>query len=126
MRLFKSQHLDLEAIIGNDDKINSFINMIHFKYVFIIGDPADFNKGQFSQLLKSILDKDMKPFSLFMQKLSTEIAETEYPHLCIKSDEKKKLALYPNIVVKCKDIGLETKKQNFQVMLCPSMKIKGE
>lgn len=59
------------------------------------------------------MDKEMKPFSLFLHRINIEILEAEYPHLCLKGEVKKKLTLYPNIIVKCKDIGQERQKQSF-------------
>jgi hypothetical protein len=39
--------------------------------------------------------------------MKPEIVKIEFPHLAIIENEKKKLALYPGIIVKCKDIGVE-------------------
>ena len=41
----------------------------------------------------------------------------EYNHLCITGDMKKKLKLYPNIVVMPKDIESNNKLTNFQILL---------
>ena len=55
----------------------------------------------------------MKPFTIFFHRINLQIIEAEYPHLFIKGNEKKKLTLYPNIILKCKDIGMEKKKNYF-------------
>lgn len=67
----------------------------------------------------------MKPFALFFHRLKLEMTELEYPHLLIKNDEKKKLALYPGIILKCKDLGLEKIKKRFQLLLGLSQWVKG-
>jgi hypothetical protein len=72
--------------------------------VFLIGDALDFEKASVRQLLQIVIDKEMKPFTLFLHRLQKEILEIEYPMLCLKGKEKKKLTLYPNLIVKCKDI----------------------
>jgi len=48
-----------------------------------------------------------------MHRFKKEILEYEFPYLMLKQVEKKKLDLYPNIILKCKDIGLEKTKQKF-------------
>jgi hypothetical protein len=46
-KIFKSLHLDINKIIDNDEQIALFKTMIHFKYVFLIGESEDFNKVEF-------------------------------------------------------------------------------
>lgn len=67
----------------------------------------------------------MKPFSLFLHKFNQDILELEYPHLLITNLERKKLTLYPGIIIKCKDIGYHESKTRFQLLLGPSKLIKG-
>ena len=66
----------------------------------------------------------MKPFSIWLHRIKTDLLEIEYPHLAIHNGEKKKLALYPGIIVKCKDIKQEKSKTKFQICLGPSLKVK--
>ena len=88
--------------------------MIHFKHVFLVGNVAtDFESNDFIKLAQGILSEEMKPFSLFLHRFKPELLHTEYPHLSIKNNEKKKLTLYPQIIVKSKDLGLEKSKQRF-------------
>ena len=49
--------------------------------------------------------------------MNTSILELEYPHLMVRSSEKKRLKLYPNIIVKCKDLGIQKKKDLFAILL---------
>ena len=49
--------------------------------------------------------------------MNTSILELEYPHLMVRGSEKKKLKLYPNIIVKCKDLGIQKKKDLFAILL---------
>lgn len=58
-----------------------------------------------------IIDKEMKPFSLYLHRINVEILKVEYKHICVEGVEKKKLTMYPNIIVKCKDIGQEKNKE---------------
>lgn len=97
----------------SEEKLAAFKQLIHFKYLFLIGDLNDFESSSFSLLLQELLRRDMRPFNLFLHRFNGEIAEVDFPHLCIKGEERKKLALYPNIVIKCKDIAMERKKQTF-------------
>ena len=59
----------------------------------------------------------MKPFSLYFHRLKIDLLEVEYPHLLLKGQEKKKLTLYPVVILKCKDIGLEKSKSKFQLLM---------
>ena len=68
----------------------------------------------------------MKPFSLFLHWMKPEIVKIEFPHLAIIENEKKKLALYPGIIVKCKDIGVEKNKSRFQILLGQLTMIKNQ
>ena len=58
--------------------------MIHFKYVIIVGSSIDFNSDSFHKFLTIILEKDMKPFALFLHKYNGDVLQYEYPHLSIK------------------------------------------
>jgi hypothetical protein len=42
-----------------------------------------------------------------MHRFKKDILELEFPFLMLKKEQKKKLGLYPEILLKCKDIGLE-------------------
>ena len=42
---------------------------------------------------------------MFLYKFNEDILKIEYPYLCTSKDEKKFLALYPNIMLKVKDLG---------------------
>ena len=68
----------------------------------------------------------MKPFSIFLHRFKPEIVHIEYPHLCIRNNEKRKLTLYPQIIVKSKDLGLEQDKQRFQILMGQSRQIKNQ
>ena len=46
-----------------------------------------------------------KPFQMFMYKFNEDILKIEYPYLHLEGDNKKFLALYPNILLKCKDLN---------------------
>ena len=49
-----------------------------------------------------------------LYKYNGEILSAEYPYLTLEGDVKKALALYPNIVLKNKDLGeIAEKNQNF-------------
>ncbi len=55
----------------------------------------------------------MKPLCLYFHRFKLDIIEVEYPHLLLKNEEKVKLPLYPSIILKCKDSGLEKAKGRF-------------
>ena len=55
----------------------------------------------------------MKPFSLYLHRLKVDLGVKEYPHMFIVGNESKKLPLYPQILIKCKDIGVEKNKTKF-------------
>ena len=77
------------------------------KYLFIIGHPEDFDCHNFRKFLQTILDMDgKKPFQMFLYKINAELLKIEYPYLCLEGPTRKYLALYPNILLKCIDIGL--------------------
>ena len=106
LHLFKAQPLSLvKADLG------AIKALVHFKQVFLVGDMAtDFESEDFFQLAKGMISEEMRPFSLFLHRFKPELVHTEYPHLCIRDNEKKKLTLYPQIIVKSKDLGLESSK----------------
>jgi hypothetical protein len=106
LHLFKAQHMSLvKADLG------ALKSLVHFKHVFLVGDMAtDFESEDFIKLAQGILSEEMRPFSLFLHRFKPELVHTEYPHLCIRGNEKKKLTLYPQIIVKSKDLGLESSK----------------
>jgi len=77
------------------------------KYLFIIGDPNDFDSEPFRQFLRIILESDVKkPFKMFLYKFNQSILETEFPYLWLQGTTKKGLGLYPNFIMKCIDLKL--------------------
>ncbi len=68
----------------------------------------------------------MKPFSLFLHRIKPELVAREYPMLAIYKNEKKKLTLYPMVMIKCKDVGIEKSKSRFQVLMGLSMLQRGD
>jgi len=42
---------------------------------------------------------------MFLYKFNLDILSIEYPYLHLQGEQKKFLALYPNILLKCKDLG---------------------
>ena len=58
-----------------------------------------------------------KPFQMFLYKFNAEILQVEYPYLYLEGDKKKALALYPNIILKCVDLGLQNHKKNFSLCI---------
>lgn len=95
------------------------------KYIFIIANHDDFDTEEFREFLSLLIDLPTgKPFSLFLYKYNSEILNIEFPYLCIKGDKKKALALYPNILLKCIDLGISDKKENFQMSMGPNFLIK--
>ena len=104
-RIFKSKLFDVNKNIDTQEAIAELKLKIHFKHVFIIGDDEDFENASFKKLLNVILEQEMKPFSLYFHRFKIDLLEVEYPHLLLKGEEKKKLTLYPLVVLKCKDIG---------------------
>ena len=122
LHLFKAQPISL---IKAD--LEALKTLVHFKHVFLVGDMAtDFESENFIKFAQGILSEEMRPFSLFLHRFKPELVHTEYPHLCIRGNQKKKLTLYPQIIVKSKDLGLESSKQRFQILMGPSLLIKGQ
>lgn len=77
------------------------------KYLFIIGDPKDFDSELFRLFLQYIMDMDGgKPFQMFLYKFNADLLSTEFPYLCLQGTEKKYLALYPLMMLKCVDLGI--------------------
>ncbi|TNV85423.1 hypothetical protein FGO68_gene442 [Halteria grandinella] len=106
------------------DSIQQLKTMIHFKHVFVIGDgKQDFESDSFSALLKAIVQAEMKPFCLYLHRLKPELATSEYAYLIILQNQSRKLALYPQIISKCKDLGVQESKKKFQLLLGPSRQI---
>ena len=58
---------------------------------------------------------------MFLYKFSGEILRTEYPYLTLEGQAKKHLALYPNMVLKVKDLKDTVTeadgKQSFQLLV---------
>jgi len=55
---------------------------------------------------------------MFLYKFNQDILQIEYPYLHLQGEEKKFLALYPNILMKCKDLGQRAhEKTQFQLFL---------
>ena len=94
--------------------MDNFAQQIYFKHVFIVGDAKiDFESQSFSIFLNSVLLNEMKPFSLFLHRIKPELVTREYPMVAIYKNEKKKLTLYPMVMIKCKDVGIEKSKSRF-------------
>lgn len=76
------------------------------KYLFVVGEQCDFDSTGFRTFLSHIMALEGgKPFQMFLYKFNLDILSIEYPYLHLKGDQKKFLALYPNILLKCKDLG---------------------
>ena len=54
-----------------------------------------------------------KPFQMFLYKFNSDILKIEYPYLCLNGKEKKHLALYPLIMLKCVDLAIQHEKNKF-------------
>ena len=54
---------------------------------------------------------------MFLYKFNAEILELEFPYLYLEGDNKKALALFPNIILKCVDIGVQETKEKFQLCI---------
>jgi hypothetical protein len=94
------------------------------KYLFIIGEHKDFDTENFRNFLDLMIKMEGgKPFQMFLYKFNAEIIKIEYPYLYVEGSEKKGLALYPYIILKCKDLNIENKLQ-FQVCIGKNFKIK--
>ena len=84
------------------NQIKLFVSM---KYLFIIGDQAHFDSANFRAFLSYILQLEgSKPFQMFLYKFTGEILRTEYPYLTLEGQQKKYLALYPNMMLRLKDL----------------------
>ena len=76
------------------------------KYLIIIGETPDFDQPDFRTFLKFIMEAcPKKPFKIMLYNYNGDILKAEYPYLTLVGDTKKHLALYPNILLKNKDIG---------------------
>lgn len=58
-----------------------------------------------------------------MYKYNQDILSIEFPYLYLEGDKKKALSLYPNILLKCIDLGLSDQKQKFQLYMGDNFKI---
>ena len=70
-----------------------------------------------NKFLQALVQHEMRPFTVFLvHKTSTrsEIQNGPYKHLLFES----KLPLFPNIVVKRKDLDPSAKGKKFKLMLC--------
>lgn len=85
------------------------------KYIFVIGNHSDFDSHDFRVFLQHILDLDGgRPFQLFLYKYNQDILNIEYPYLSLSGQEKKYLALYPNLLLRTIDLGTKGNgKQDF-------------
>jgi len=85
------------------------------KYLFIIGDQADFDNEHFRTFLETIVSMEGgSPFKMFLYKFNHEILQIEYPYLFVENQDTKKLSLYPYIILNSKNIlGMEDSKMNF-------------
>jgi hypothetical protein len=80
------------------------------KYLFVVGDPKDFDTENFRSFLDTLIKMEGgKPFQMFLYKYNGDILKIEFPYLYHEGIEKKALALYPYIVLKCKDLNIENK-----------------
>lgn len=135
-RVFKSTWFDLGLFVkkqqeGNDNPASrDWCNLmtkthISMKYMFIIGFPSDFDSPNFRDFLSVIMNlQSGKPFQLFLYRFNSEILQLEYPYLFLEGDRKKALALYPNIILKCVDLGVSDQKNNFQLCVGSNFNIK--
>ena len=60
---------------------------------------------------------------MFLYKFIKEIVETEYPYLYSVGDVKKGLALYPNIILKWRDLGEGSRESSFKLCIGQTYKI---
>ena len=85
------------------------------KYVFIIGYKSDFDTPEFRKFLAHIICLNTnKPFKLYVYTYSGEILAAEYPYLTLEGTAKKWLALYPNIMLRSRDLD-STDKEQFSI-----------
>lgn len=117
VRIFKSEWFDINnfeyklenraASPENEEYLAQQMKLyVSMKYLFVIGEQSDFDSSSFRVFLQYIISMDGgKPFQMFLYKFNSDILKIEYPYLCLEGDQKKFLALYPNIVLKCKDLG---------------------
>jgi len=54
---------------------------------------------------------------MFLYKFNADILKVEYPYLCLTGSERKHLALYPLIMLKCVDLGIQADKNKFQLFM---------
>lgn len=88
--------------------------LISMKYLFIIGFHHDFDSDLFRTFVQFIMDLPTgKPFQVFLYKFNSDILAVEFPYLCLEGDKRKALSLYPNIILKCVDVGCTDHKSNF-------------
>ena len=97
------------------------------KYLFVIGEPSDFDSEQFRAFLTAILESEgKKPFKMFLYKFNKDILSTEFPYLCLEGTTRKGLGLYPNIIMKCIDMKLPEDKEQFRLFIGQSLQIKAD
>lgn len=116
-RIFKSEWFDIIDFMKKADKNNTndddqseikakIKQIISMKYLFIIGEQCDFDNEVFRSFISLIMNLEGgKPFQLFLYKYNGDILQVEFPYMCLENETKKALSLYPNIVLKCIDIG---------------------
>lgn len=81
------------------------------KYVIMIGFKGDFDTPEFRKFLAHITSlTSNKPFKLYLYSYSGEILAAEYPYLTLEGTAKKWLALYPNIMLRSRDLD-DTEKE---------------
>ena len=136
--VFKSELFDIKEfnrIVKEKDQsqksLESFKFMlkaqISMKYLFIIGDHADFDSEQFREFLETIVGMEGgSPFKMFLYKFNHEILQIEYPYLFVENQDTKKLSLYPYIILNSKNLVDKTSKENFQILIGQNYKIKKE
>lgn len=59
-----------------------------------------------------------------LYKFNGEILKAEYPYLTLEGDTKKFLALYPNIILKNKDLGDLGEKNSTFTLYASSSQVK--
>lgn len=129
LELFMKKHKEFEADPTRYDSREWVLTMtkqhISTKYLFIIGFHDDFDNDTFRDFIKFLMDLPTgKPFQLFLYKYNQEILQIEFPYLYLEGDKKKALSLYPNILLKCVDLGLSDQKQKFQICMGDNFKIQ--
>lgn len=94
---------------------------VSMKYLILIGFKSDFDTEEFRKFLSHLINLgggSNKPFKLYLYNFSGEILAAEYPYLTLEGTAKKWLALYPNILLKSRDLD-STDKEQFSLYVGP-------